>query len=384
MAGSLKERELSVKIYNKLQALGCPSVEGLFLREADGMKELLCTPSMHRLDILQWICTSICPPMKKHFSGLKGPQPDSQIKGELQTGPNKPVWGGALTVLVCWLVTGVTGLVYWFQGVSSPQRQLALLEQLVDVIPRDESEAGEPLSEQVCRNEALLKELFSSPHLQTMLHPTCNPWPVEIRELLSRREAAGQSSNTASKKSRNLPSKQREDSLKEVTESLQKTNTALEEIHKECVFLHSDPQSSGRSSTHLSPPALRLAIVDLSQLMTAFSQLYDSDFREYCNRAAPQLRESAEAFNTAHSLLAACTKELQALNQLSVTSLALTSTVEGQQQHRRFWSRGHMQSLPAKIEELKKRYKDFLCIYQRSRERMREESAGEKRDYRRE
>ncbi|MGH0116766.1 UNVERIFIED_CONTAM: hypothetical protein FKN15_051492 [Acipenser sinensis] len=188
-----------------------------------------------------------------------------------------------------------------------------------------------------------------------MLHPTCNPWPVEIRELLSRREAAGQSNNTASKKSRNLPSKQREDSLKEV-------------IHKECVFLHSDPQSSGSSSTHLSPPALRLAIVDLSQLMTAFSQLYDSDFREYCNRAAPQLRE----------------RECQALNQLSVTSLALTSTVEGQQQCRRFWSRGHMQSLPAKIEELKRRYKDFLCIYQRSRERMREESAGEKRDYRRE
>ncbi|XP_058852025.1 HAUS augmin-like complex subunit 7 isoform X2 [Acipenser ruthenus] len=295
MAGSLKERELSVKIYNKLQALGCPSVEGLFLREADGMKELLCTPSMHRLDILQWICTSICPPMKKRFSELKGPQPDSQIKELVQF---------CHEMLLC--RQDDFDLI---KGVSSPQRQLALLEQLVDVLPRDESEAGEPLSEQVCRNEALLKELFSSPHLQTMLHPTCNPWPVEIRELLSRREAAGQSSNTASKKSRNLPSKQREDSLKEVTESLQKTNTALEEIHKE---------------------------------------------------------------------------ELQALNQLSVTSLALTSTVEGQQQCRRFWSRGHMQSLPAKIEELKRRYKDFLCIYQRSRERMREESAGEKRDYRRE
>ncbi|RXM96235.1 HAUS augmin-like complex subunit 7 [Acipenser ruthenus] len=312
MAGSLKERELSVKIYNKLQALGCPSVEGLFLREAGGMKELLCTPSMHRLDILQWICTSICPPMKKHFSELKGPQPDSQIKELVQF---------CHEMLLC--RQDDFDLI---KGVSSPQRQLALLEQLVDVLPRDESEAG----------------------------------------------------------SRNLPSKQREDSLKEVTESLQKTNTALEEIHKECVFLHSDPQSSGRSTTHLSPPALRLAIVDLSQLMTAFSQLYDSDFREYCNRAAPQLRESAEAFSTAHSLLAACTKELQALNQLSVTSLALTSTVEGQQQCRRFWSRGHMQSLPAKIEELKRRYKDFLCIYQRSRERMREESAGEKRDYRRE
>ncbi|KAK1161041.1 hypothetical protein AOXY_G19918 [Acipenser oxyrinchus oxyrinchus] len=370
MAGSLKERELSVKIYKKLQALGCPSVEGLFLREADGMKELLCTPSMHRLDILQWICTSICPPMKKHFSGLKGPQPDSQIKELVQF---------CHEMLLC--RQDDFDLI---KGVSSPQRQLALLEQLVDVIPRDESEAGEPLSEQVCRNEALLKELFSSPHLQTMLHPTCNPWPVEIRELLSRREAAGQSSNTASKKSRNLPSKQREDFLKEVTESLQKTNTTLEEIHKECVFLHSDPQSSGSNSTPLSPPALRLALVDLSQLMTAFSQLYNSDFREYCNRAAPQLRESAEAFSTAHRLLAACTKELQALNQLSLTSLALTSTVEGQQQHRRFWSRGHMQSLPAKIEELKRRYKDFLCIYQRSRERMREESAGEKRDYRRE
>ncbi|XP_041121058.1 HAUS augmin-like complex subunit 7 [Polyodon spathula] len=364
MAGSLKERELSVKIYKKLQALGCPSVEGLFLREADDMKELLCTPSIHRLDILQWICTSICPPMTKHFSGLKGPQPDTQIKELVQF---------CHEMLLC--RQDDFDLI---KGISSPQRQLALLEQLVDVIPRDEREAGEPLIEQVCRNEALLKELFSSPHLQTMLQPTCHPWPVEIRELLSRRGAAGHGSNTASKKSRNLPSKQREDSLKEVTESLQKTNTALEEIHKECVFLHSDPQSSGSSSTPLSSPALRLAIVDLSQLMTAFSQLYDSDFREYCKRAAPQLNESAQAFSTAHSLLAACTKELQALNQLSLTSLALTSTVEGQQQCKQFWSRGHMHSLPAKIDELKRRYKDFLCIYQRSREHVREESAGEK------
>ncbi|MBN3282644.1 HAUS7 protein, partial [Polyodon spathula] len=306
-------------------ALGCPSVEGLFLREADDMKELLCTPSIHRLDILQWICTSICPPMTKHFSGLKGPQPDTQIKELVQfchemllcRQDDFDLIKPQLNPVLCCVMYGIYCVVCF----------------------------REPLIEQVCRNEALLKELFSSPHLQTMLQPTCNPWPVEIRELLSRRGAAGHGSNTASKKSRNLPSKQREDSLKEVTESLQKTNTALEEIHKECVFLHSDPQSSGSSSTPLSSPALRLAIVDLSQLMTAFSQLYDSDFREYCKRAAPQLNESAQAFSTAHSLLAACTKELQALNQLSLTSLALTSTVEGQQQCKQFWSRGHMHSL---------------------------------------
>ncbi|MGH0119480.1 UNVERIFIED_CONTAM: hypothetical protein FKN15_076704 [Acipenser sinensis] len=124
-----------------------------------------------------------------------------------------------------------------------------------------------------------------------------------------------------------LPSKQREDSLKEVTESLQKTITALEEIHKECVFLHSDPQSSGSSSTHLSPPALRLAIVDLSQLMTAFSQLYDSDFKEYCNSCSSTEGECRG--------LQYCTQPARSLHQGAPGPESALSHLPGTDEHSR-------------------------------------------------
>uniref|UniRef100_A0A3B4CCI1 HAUS augmin-like complex, subunit 7 n=1 Tax=Pygocentrus nattereri TaxID=42514 RepID=A0A3B4CCI1_PYGNA len=56
MAGDSKQLQLSVRVYNTLQNLGCPLVDGLYLREADSMRELLCTPSLHRMDILKWIC----------------------------------------------------------------------------------------------------------------------------------------------------------------------------------------------------------------------------------------------------------------------------------------------------------------------------------------
>lgn len=40
-----------------VQSLGCPLLDGLYLREADSVQELLCSPSLPRTDILKWICT---------------------------------------------------------------------------------------------------------------------------------------------------------------------------------------------------------------------------------------------------------------------------------------------------------------------------------------
>ncbi|CDR00400.1 unnamed protein product [Oncorhynchus mykiss] len=57
MAATSKEHRLSQHVYATLQTLSCSLVEGLYLREADSMQELLCTPSQHRTDILAWICS---------------------------------------------------------------------------------------------------------------------------------------------------------------------------------------------------------------------------------------------------------------------------------------------------------------------------------------
>ncbi|ROI74439.1 Long-chain-fatty-acid--CoA ligase 1 [Anabarilius grahami] len=74
MAGNSKEQQLSLRVYNTLQSLGCPLVDGLYLREADSVQELLCSPSLHRTDILKWICT------REKLSKIKAAQNENLIQ----------------------------------------------------------------------------------------------------------------------------------------------------------------------------------------------------------------------------------------------------------------------------------------------------------------
>uniref|UniRef100_A0A671Q3B9 Uncharacterized protein n=1 Tax=Sinocyclocheilus anshuiensis TaxID=1608454 RepID=A0A671Q3B9_9TELE len=62
------------------QSLGCPLVDGLYLREPDSVQELLCSPSLHRTDTLEWICASICPSLKEKFSTLKATQNEDLVQ----------------------------------------------------------------------------------------------------------------------------------------------------------------------------------------------------------------------------------------------------------------------------------------------------------------
>nr|XP_006625685.1 PREDICTED: HAUS augmin-like complex subunit 7 [Lepisosteus oculatus] len=359
MAVGLKEKQLSQSIYSSLQELDCPLVEGLFLREDESMQELLCTPSLHRLDILKWICISICPSLNKKLSTFGSSQTNSLIEEMARFG---------YEMLLCQLDD--TDLI---KGLAPPLRQLVFLEQLLSLVtvPDLQRHSGNSSSstsatvsvpEDVSKNTDFLSDVLSSPHLPELLNPSCNPWPSDIRELLFRREPSGKSNRPVSNKTK-------EGSLKEVSALLQKTNSVLSDIYKECTFLKAEhPNSSGSKGPSMSGQALQVALSDLSQLMSAFSQVYATDFRDYCNREPPQLSSNAHLFLSVHQLLHTCNKELQALHQATDTSRAVVKTVEQRQQARQFWSRGEMHSLPTKLEELKKKYEEFLSLHQRSKD----------------
>lgn len=153
----------------------------------------------------------------------------------------------------------------------------------------------------------------------------------------------------------------------------------------QCEFLQTHPSGSAAA---LSPCALKVAISDMSQFMTAFSHIYNTDFKGYCQKAPPALSSSTNVFQSVHQLLHTCNtvmfytmlldlwltclrhfpalsvekwrklwtismqiflfsipQELAALKQLSETSLSLTQTVKELQTDKCYWSRGEKHTL---------------------------------------
>ncbi|KAG5832996.1 hypothetical protein ANANG_G00297180 [Anguilla anguilla] len=344
MAGTLKEKLLAERVYSKLQCLGCPLVEGLFLQEAGGMIGLLCTPSLHRTDILKWICGSCCPSLKEKFSTLKSTQTDTLTQEMVRFGHEMMLCGSDDLDLI--------------KGLAPPLRQLHFMEQLLALVPEKQADCAElSVGEVLVRGEEFLGELMSVPHmaqLNALLNPDCSPWSADLRELLRRRAPPGKTGE------RSVCSKPDEDAVAQASALLQSTQCVLEDLRKECVFL----QLGGVAPRPgLSPCALRLAISDLSQLMSAFSQSFNTELKGYCQRGPPALSPHAQSFHSVHQLLLTCSQELQALQQLSDTSSAVSATVKHMQTDRKYWGDGQKYTLPARLDGLKKKYTEFLSLH---------------------
>ncbi|KAF4096777.1 HAUS augmin-like complex subunit 7 [Onychostoma macrolepis] len=363
MAGNSKEQLLSVRVYNTLQSLGCPLVDGLYLREPDSVQELLCSPSLHRTDILKWICASICPSLKEKFSTIKATPKEDLVQELARFG---------YEMMLC--KANDQDLI---KGLAPPLQQLKFLEQLLMVIQADSSinsRQNSSSGDDSVRNDDLLRDLMFQDHLSDLdmlLNPVCNPWPAHIREYLIRTQSTH---NKMNGKQHSKPSdfinrsdqhsrlgSHGEESLTEAMALLQSTQSTLDELHKECEFLQS--HASG-SAAVLSPCALKVAISDMSQLMTAFGHIYNTDFKAYCQRTPPALNSGSIVFQSVHQLLHTCNTELEALKQLSETSSSLTQTVQQLQTDKRYWSKGQKHTLPERLEELKNRYVAFLSLHQ--------------------
>ncbi|XP_026854000.2 HAUS augmin-like complex subunit 7 isoform X2 [Electrophorus electricus] len=352
MAGNSKEQQLSLRVYNSLQRFGCPLVDGLYLREADSMQDLLCKPSQHRMDILKWICVRICPSLKEKFSAMKSSQTEEVVKEITRFGHEMMLCKADDQELI--------------KGCATSLKQLLFLEELLMIAKDSNYTSQEKSGDEDVRNEGLLGDLMSPDHLPDLIqlmNPVCTPWSAHIREHLRVSQPA-QSKGNRGKGSdfNNSPhhsglGKLGDGNLGEATALLQSTQNALEELRKECDFLQSNPQSSGVS---LSPCALKVAISDMAQLMSAFSQVYSTDFKDYCQRAPPVLSPSAQVFQCVHQLLHRCNMELEALQQLSETSSSVMKTMRRIQADRQYWAKGEKQTLSDQLESLRNRYTAFL------------------------
>ncbi|XP_076598231.1 HAUS augmin-like complex subunit 7 [Chaetodon auriga] len=328
MAGALNE-ELVRRVYAALQAVSCPLVEGLDLKEADSMLELLCVPSQHRTNILAWICSSVNPNFgSSKATSVRSSDPDVLAKEMAVLGQE---------LMLC----RADDLDLIREGDASFHRQLQFLDQLLTLVPGCKKSAGPRMDA-----EMLLNELYAAenlPHLSQMLKPTLDPWPAHIK---------------AVRKGIKPASKTSQEEATDVAALLQMTQSALEQLQSECEFLNSEAQSCDT----FSPSSLRVAACDLQQLMATFSHVFETDLRAYCSRDPPSFSTETDIFQRVHQLLLAFITELEMLKALSEASVSMNEDVNQLQTRPCYQSGGEKLTLQNQLEELTRRVRSFFSL----------------------
>ncbi|XP_073456249.1 HAUS augmin-like complex subunit 7 isoform X1 [Aquarana catesbeiana] len=345
MAGGTELRKAG-EVFERLQKLSCLPLKGVYVSGPQNIHELLCTPSVIRLGVLEWLCTRVYPPLQEQFSSLKESEGEMKIKEMAKLG---------FELMLCH-----EGDIDLIKGLVPSSRQLLLIESLLDIIqmpPNIFRVSGLECSSQCVdeafvncayENEKLLHEIFSSPHFQATLTPECNPWPADLQPLLLKEELP-ESAHQSDQHTR----------ISQHLEELQKISTALHDLKEECTFLCSPvPGSETIIQT------LKLAMTDFHQLIAAFTQVYENEFQEHCNHPAPRLSPCGPLFQSVHCLLESCSKELEAVAQFTATSNTITEVVRKRQQTKESWGGGSITTLHEKIKELKHNYELFLSALQ--------------------
>ncbi|KAM7405400.1 hypothetical protein PAMP_012665 [Pampus punctatissimus] len=287
------------------------------------MLQLLCSPSQHRTDILTWICRSINP----NFANMttRSKDPDILTKEMAMLGQELMLCKADNLDLI--------------RGDTDPRQQLHFLQQLLTLVPGSKTSAAHRVD-----SEMLLNELFTNdnlPYLTQMLKPTLDPWPANIKALRKTTKSSYKST--------------REDGA-DVAALLQSTEAALEQLQSGCEFLKNEAQSPGVFPPH----TLHVAGRDLQQLMATFRRVYETNLKAYCNRDPPSFSTEADVFQRVHQLLLACNTELEMLSEVSEASASVSGDVNQLQTQPRYWSGRDKRTLPDQLEELTRRYGDFL------------------------
>uniref|UniRef100_A0ACB8GER5 Uncharacterized protein n=2 Tax=Sphaerodactylus townsendi TaxID=933632 RepID=A0ACB8GER5_9SAUR len=346
---------VAVNLYELLKKLGCPALEGVFLWKPEDIQRLLCTPSPHQLDILEWICISVYPPFRDQLASLGESQTDVKIKSMAKLGSDLMLCRASDLDLI--------------EGKASTKKQHHFLEQLVAVIPTlqsmkasvsgslssTSSSQEDHFLEMVRKNEKFLKQVFCSPDLQAVLSPKCPPWSSDIKPLLLNEEAV--------RKRSRLPRVSLEKTLLEVSKELEETAAVLQDLRAQCSFLHGNPAGATQpldNATMLQ--ALKLAASDFGQLLVAFEQVYQSELQKHCERPVPPLSPCGPLFKALQRDLLLCVQELKSLAQITETSENIVNTVDRQQKEKIPWRGSAKATLPSKLKDLHEKYKVIYAL----------------------
>lgn len=352
MAAGLNAEQLGWRLLRRLKDLKCPLVEEIGVDDSAAVIQLLCTPGEDRLQILEWLCISIDPRLKMkfeelHFKSIQDHGTELVIKEMTWLGQRLGVCSAEDLDL--------------FRGQACPLRQLVMIDLMLGGLQQFKHITAATSTDKeriMCikkNNAQLLNDVLSDPHLRLPANLDCTP-SLDAHRLLKKVEAKFESRGKTKSPPPSFESLER--LLTMLSEELKETNEHLEEMKKTNAFMGSTESSDTTIQT------LKLTLSDFHQQMTVFSLAFEHEFSMNCNRAPPQLCNFGPLCKTVHKLLTAFINELAGTAEINATCTKLETIVNGLQKDVICWDDGEVATLSTRVEQMKKKYVEFLETFQ--------------------